>query len=357
MTEQVDSLIIGQGLAGSLLAWRLLQRGERVVVVDNAHRSSSSTVAAGLINPVTGKRLVKTVGVDETLPVARESYRELEQLLGLELLVEKPMLRLFHSAQERERWQKRLTEEGYRPYLGEMLEPEELPPPVTASHGGGRQLQTAYLRTTPLLHGLREWLEQQQSYRQAQFDYGELKLEEGDVHWRDIHARRVIFCEGYKGAANPWFGTLPFQPAKGEFLTLRSDTTLPDLIINSGRWLMPRSDGLYRAGASYDHEQLDETTTAEARQMLLQALPGFLSPAPEFEVVAQQAGVRPTTSDRQPFLGAHPNHSSVMIFNGFGSKGSLLIPWHVERMVEWLHETKPLPEACDIERYRGRFDD
>jgi glycine/D-amino acid oxidase-like deaminating enzyme len=192
-------------------------------------------------------------------------------------------------------------------------------------------------------------------YCQAQFNYDELELTTEGAIWRDVTARRVIFCEGYKGATNPWFGWLPFQPAKGEFLTLRSSEALPDVIINSGRWLMPRGDGLYRAGASYDHHNLDETTTREAREMLLSALPTFLSATPQFEVVAQQAGVRPTTSDRQPFIGTHPQYPQLMIFNGFGSKGSLLIPWHVERMVERLLAGIPLPATVDIKRYHGGY--
>ncbi len=323
-----------------------------MLVVDNNYASSSSTVAAGLINPVTGKRLVKTVGVEECLPQARETYRALEQALGVALLVDKPMLRLFHHPSERERWQRRQQESGYRAYLGEVVEASQLPAPVVASHGGGRQLQTAYLRTEPLLLGLREEFKKQHSYLQTRFDYGELRLGEGEVHWREVTARRVIFCEGYKGAANPWFNWLPFQPARGEFLTLRCGERLPDLIINSGRWIMPRGDGLYRAGASYDHHQLDESTTAEARQMLLAALPTFLAGPPLFEVVAQQAGVRPTTSDRQPFIGLHPYHPTLAMFNGFGSKGSLLIPWHVERFVQRLLDATPLPPAIDVERYR-----
>jgi glycine/D-amino acid oxidase-like deaminating enzyme len=357
MQTSIDSLIIGQGLAGSLLGWRLMERGERIMVVDNGYATSSSTVAAGLINPVTGKRLVKTVGVDEYLPLARATYQRLEQLLGSELLVEKPMLRLFHSQQERERWQRRRQEPAYQPYLGEVVEATQLPAPLMARHGAGQQLQTAYLRTEPLLHGLRDWLQQRGAYQRSQFAYDELELTGEGAVWRELKARRVIFCEGYKGAGNPWFNGLPFQPAKGEFLTLKTAQPLPDVIINAGRWLMPRRDGLYRAGASYEHAPLDEVASAGAREMLLQALTTFLSPPVVFEVIDQQAGVRPTTSDRQPFIGAHPRIPQLMMFNGFGSKGSLLIPWHVERFVDYLLNGTSLPPAVDIKRCRAFFHD
>ena len=55
---KVDYLIIGQGLAGSLLAWELIQRRCSVVVVDNGNENASQ-IAAGLINPITGMRFVK----------------------------------------------------------------------------------------------------------------------------------------------------------------------------------------------------------------------------------------------------------------------------------------------------------
>ena len=41
----LDCLIIGQGLAGSLLAWTLLRRGDRVALIDDGHRSSASLAA------------------------------------------------------------------------------------------------------------------------------------------------------------------------------------------------------------------------------------------------------------------------------------------------------------------------
>ena len=63
----IDYLIIGQGLAGSLLAWELIQRDCKVVIIDNG-KENASQVAAGLINPITGMRFVKSTDVDTLLP-------------------------------------------------------------------------------------------------------------------------------------------------------------------------------------------------------------------------------------------------------------------------------------------------
>jgi glycine/D-amino acid oxidase-like deaminating enzyme len=352
---EIHTLIVGQGLAGSLLAWELAHRGERVLVVDDEHASAASTAAAGLINPVTGQRLVKTAGVDDYLPVARKRYRALEKILGRRLLVEKPMWRLLRTAKERQVWHKRKQDPQYDDYLGEWLESSRLQPPFVAPLGGFIQHHTAYLDTAALLEGIRDYLLETGRYRPQRIDYGMLELTEAGVVFDGIHCRRVIFCEGYRAMHNPWFNWLPFTPAKGEILSLRFAQPLPDVMVNAGRWLMPRANGEYRLGATYEHERLDEVVTEAARQTLLGALAGILSEAPAHKVIGQQAGVRPATTDRQPFLGLHPTHPQLGIFNGFGSKGSLLIPWHAEVFADALDCGCPLPIECDIRRHLELF--
>ena len=60
VSRDVDHLVIGQGIAGTVLAQTLLQQGKTVLVVDDASLSQASKVAAGLYNPVVFKRLVKS---------------------------------------------------------------------------------------------------------------------------------------------------------------------------------------------------------------------------------------------------------------------------------------------------------
>ena len=80
--QQFDFLIVGQGLAGTALAWTLLRRGYRVLVVDRCDEITSSKIAAGLITPITGMRLVVSWRLDEFLPFATEFYRSVEQQTG-----------------------------------------------------------------------------------------------------------------------------------------------------------------------------------------------------------------------------------------------------------------------------------
>lgn len=53
----IDTLIVGSGLAGSLLAWELKQAGQCVAVVDtHAGRGGTSQAADRLTKPLTGPR-------------------------------------------------------------------------------------------------------------------------------------------------------------------------------------------------------------------------------------------------------------------------------------------------------------
>src|ERR1700733_6012205 len=84
--EQYDYLIVGQGLAGTFLSRELLRRGQRVLVVDESKPFTASKVASGVINPVTGRRIVRTWEIETLMPFAVNSYQELETLLDISLV-------------------------------------------------------------------------------------------------------------------------------------------------------------------------------------------------------------------------------------------------------------------------------
>lgn len=52
----VDYLIIGQGICGTMLSWNLFREGKKVLVIDDGNEHTPSRAAAGIINPVTGRR-------------------------------------------------------------------------------------------------------------------------------------------------------------------------------------------------------------------------------------------------------------------------------------------------------------
>ncbi|MDO9424683.1 MAG: FAD-binding oxidoreductase [Methylobacter sp.] len=345
----IDYLIIGQGLAGSLLAWELIQRGCKVVIVDNGQENASQ-VAAGLINPITGMRFVKSADVDTLLPTAKHCYFQLADFFQQEFYVEKPMLRLFRSDGELANADKRLNTPDYQAYLGDMQFPGKTLDNLATPFGFMEQKQTGYLLTEPLLSCLKTFFIAQDSYRQADFDYRDIQLEPS-LHWQDISPKQIIFCEGCQATQNPWFSYLPFQPVKGEILTLEHQTELPDKILNYGNWLIPLNDHRIRIGATFDRENLNIQATEQGKNDLLNALKQISPGLTHTTLVSHQANVRPCTQDRQPFIGYHPKHDNIAIFNGFGAKGSLQIPWHSRHFADVLLNGFPLSKTCNIQRY------
>ena len=358
----IDYLIIGQGLAGSLLAWELMQRGCTVVIVDNGLESASQ-VAAGLINPVTGMRLVKSADVDRLLPAAKQYYAHLADFFQQTFYIEKPMLRLLRSGQELTHGIKRLADPDYSDYLGAITPPESSVNTLASSYGILQQKQTGYLLTRPLLSCLKAFFIESGCYRLAAVDYRDIQLLPS-LRWQDISPKQIIFCEGHQAAKNPWFSWLPFQPVKGEILTLRHQSRLPDNILNFGDWLIPLDSSHIRVGATFDRDNLDTTPTERGKNALLMNLHNIVSANSSVDkallnaaeglrtngrVINHQAHIRPCTLDKQPFLGRHPQHPQLAIFNGFGAKGSLQIPWFCRQFANALLTNTP--PASDIQRH------
>jgi len=339
--------VIGQGLAGSLLAWQLIQQGYRVIIIDNG-KENASQVAAGLINPVTGLRFVKTADVDILLPAAKHCYSGLAEFFQQVFYYEKPMLRIFRSEQEFIYGLKRQANPGYYGYLGDIIQARDSIVNLATPFGFLEQKQTGYLLTRPLLKCLKEFFISQDCYRQAEFDYRDIQLTPC-LRWQAIYPKQIIFCEGHHALQNPWFSWLPFRPVKGEILTLEHASQLPDHIVNNGHWLIPLNSRHLRIGATFDRDNLNTQITDQGKAELLKAL-GRIAPAlTQTALINHQANIRPCTDDRQPFIGFHPLHRQLAIFNGFGAKGSLQIPWYSQRFIDALLNKGLLPSS--IERY------
>ena len=97
---QLDYIIVGQGLAGSLLCYQMIKRGRKVRVYDDLPQPKSSVVAAGIYNPFTGRKMVKTWMADQLFTYLGGFYRKLEEDLKVNLIHNLPMYRPFLSVKE-----------------------------------------------------------------------------------------------------------------------------------------------------------------------------------------------------------------------------------------------------------------
>ena len=335
--------IIGQGLAGSLLAWELIERGKKVVVIDDGHQSSSSTVAAGLVNPVSGKRLRLEENIGALLGAAHTLYSDIEKRADSSFFISMPIQRLMKDADQLEYLAKRLADPAYNDYIAATESNKE----------SALQFATGYLRTAPFLEWIRQWLMNHCSLLEEQTEYDSINIGDDCIQiGNQLETERVVFCEGYRGRDNPWF-SLPLQLAKGEILTLKIDDHEFDRnrILHKGDWLVPIDDNKWRFGATHEWDFDSDKTTTAGRHELEKRLSRLL-PDCKYQVLEQQAGIRPATRDRMPFIGPSKREDRLFIFNGFGSKGAMMIPYYANRFATHLVDKAPLPAEADI----GRFD-
>jgi len=344
----VDFIIVGQGISGTLLQWFLHQEGQSFMVIDNGSDRASSKVAAGIINPVTGRRYQTTWKADELLPFAVRTYGELGNFFGTTYLHPKSVIDFFPSAQARNIFVERV--EAGNAYLSPYPDQNDYNPYVHYDFGCGR-IHPAYVTSLgALLADWRGWLRREGRLREEHFAPELVQPEAEGVVYGDITAQKVIFCEGAPGDQNPWFRLLPFAPNKGEALFIECKDLPATHILKKGFLLAPLAEpGMFWAGSSYAWEDLESGPT-EAFRLRTEALLDGMLRVP-YKVLDHKAAVRPATVERRPFIGLHPGHPQIGIFNGMGTKGTSLSPYFAQQLVNHLLHGAPLTPEADVSRF------
>lgn len=327
---KVDFLIIGQGIAGTLLSYELLRAGKSVLVMDNGDIKRSSLVAGAVINPMAGKRWTPSKDANLFITKAIHTYRDLELLLNSNIL-KKTDLYVFHENEEETDlfYEK---QQQFPEYISTVVYNKRSD--FNAPFGVGKIQGLWLIDAMCLLQQWKMYLQQKEAYIQQTFDPAALQIHEENVLYGDMEAGKIIFCEGAFAMENPFFKRLPFTPNRGEALLI----DIPDLpqehIYHRKLRLVPRSDGLFWCGSNYkwnfEHlhpdEQWKENAVTELKLWL--KIPFTVKD----HIVAQ----RPTTAGQIPLVGTHPKHNPVAIFNGLGTRGFSAGPYWASAFADLL---------------------
>ncbi len=352
--ETIDTLIVGQGLAGTVLALQLLDRvpGERIRIVDTGSGNTSSRAALGILNPVTGMRFSPTWKWQTCWAEAETFYRRMEQQFRRRFFRPCPIYRLFRDQKEKNRWSRFREREGVLNWVDEEF--ETAPAVLTGHvHGelGGMALPGGWLDIDGFLDAARQFFRESGILIEEKFAYDDAEITADDVRWKHLQARRLVFCEGHAIRHNPWFGDFPMGLAKGQSLLIRMPEFPPDLIVIRKIFFLPmeRDDegAVIRIGSTWEWDDLTPRPTPEGREHL-EGLIRKYSDKP-FEVLDQSAGVRPISKDKKPIVGSLPGRPHVAVLNGLGSKGSLLAPHFAGELIDHLisgTKVDPLIDVC-----------
>jgi len=350
-------LIIGQGIAGTTLAYTLLKRKQNIYVIDDGYQHSSSMVAVGMFNPITGKRLVKTWKADVLFPFLHHFYQELESFLGVKFFFPKTIYRPFENIEQQNHVLGQAAEQTFANFIAMDSKDEKYKNFVFNEFGGIEVKQGGYVAVSTMLEGFRDFLKREQIFLQASFDENKLSIDNRDsITWQDVQiglrikAGKIIFCRGIKDGESLFWRDLPFRKVKGEVLTGYFQGQLGfEEIVNRSGWVIPFGKDTYKAGSTYDWDDTSLEITEKAKSEILDKVSKLIKLP--FVCTHQEVGLRPTTTDRRPLIGLHPNYPNIGLFNGLGTKGVILAPYFADVFCEYLLEGKTLEEEVSVQRF------
>ena len=323
-----DYIIVGHGLAGATLAWQLHWLGQSVAVCDAETPQTASRIATGLISPITGQRHTLSSRYDDFWETAWQFYRRVETETGCRCLLEPTVAKVVDEATlERLRNSDELAR-----YLGQTIHLDTPFRPAKAV----RLQQSARLDFKAYLKASREHLAREDRYFGQDVNIAQHRQAESQsilILPLGLKGRRVVFCQGVQAMQNPVFGPLPFQPAKGEILELRTPEFRNQPTLLGDVWIAPVAEDRCEVGATFERDPADVKPTDRAKAELLEKLTA-LSDA-SGEVVAHHAAVRPVMQGRMPQF-YFDYRRQVGFFNGLGSKGGLRAPMAAKQFARLL---------------------
>jgi len=343
----VDTLIVGQGLAGTLLSYFHLQHHKSFIVFDVHDRMSASAHSSGVVNPITGRRFVKSWLIDQLLPFAEATYKDLEKLLSVSLVSTQNVKKIIHSVKE-------INDISALAGTSELLDYipsvnlQFLPHDVFHNPYGYCNIERSFrVDIQLLLSTYRALLTSKSLLKEDVFNYDQLDLSAS--RYGNITFKKIVFCEGYKNIENPFFKYLPVIPNKGQYLLLdQMENAILSTITGAGI-ISPMGDKKLYAGATYEWKFEDEEPTDEGLLFLKSNIDSLIRTP--YQIYKHKSGIRPTSPDRRPFLGIHPVHKNLSILNGFGAKGTSLAPYFGQELYAHLWHNKPLHRDVNLNRF------
>lgn len=346
-----DFTIVGQGIAGSVLSLSLIKAGYSVTVINQPTLSSSSKVAGGIWNPIVFKRLTKSWMADDLVPELISFYEYWEKEYNTTLIHKRQIIKPFTEEQEKNLWLKKANDIASENIFLDSITYENLQ--IDDSYfvkSYSKVLHAGNLDVSHFLECTKKYLQEHAIYIEEEFDYAKLIVTPTEIFYNSFNSQNIIFCEGYLISKNPYFNWIPMKPAKGETLIIHSNhINLEKDIFNKGFFIMPLGNNLFKIGATYEWNELNDTPTEKAKADLLQKLNSVITTP--YEIISHEAGVRPSVIDRRPVIGNHPEHNHVFVFNGLGTKAVMIAPYFAKELVNSIQNNYRIDKEVSPSRF------
>ncbi|HUH75095.1 MAG TPA: FAD-binding oxidoreductase [Chitinophagales bacterium] len=339
--NKVDLLIVGQGIAGSVLSYQALQMGKTVAIVDTPLAGRSSYVAGGLINPVTGRRVKKSWNYEMFYESLFKTYAELDQLLGIKSFHSIPIYRLLATFEDVNNWEVQRTESEYIDFMDSIV--SQLDERIAPHSAAGVIKKGGWVDTVKFLDAYKSFLKSNHLLIEEEFEYSQLESHQ----YKSIHFENIIFSEGYQIRNNPFFPEIELWSTKGETLVIEIEGDDFDYILNKNMLLIPMGNHQYKVGATLERNE-DVEITEKGLSELKEKIESVLQVP--YKIIQQDAGIRPNVRDRKPLIGSSKDYPNYYVFNGLGSKGVSLAPYFSQHLLNHIYLQEPLMKEVNWQR-------
>jgi glycine/D-amino acid oxidase-like deaminating enzyme len=344
-----DYLIIGQGICGTWLSYYLLCENKSVFVIDDADKLAASKIASGLINPVTGRRVVTTWMADKLLPFVWNEYNTIEKKFNQQFIRQKNIL-VFPSAPDLLQAFEKRKQQGNSYIYEASIKKEKLYGQFNFPFDVMEIAPCYLVDVNALTKTWRQYLENKNALLNERFNEDELVVDDGHIQYKNITAEKIIYCNGINTALSKYWKQLPFVPNKGQALIADIKDLNTNYNYKFGHLsLIPWQNNLWWIGSSNELNFISAEPTDDFCKSTKAALTNILKV--NFEIKEHLSSVRPAAVERRPFVGLHPVYNQMAILNGMGSKGCSLAPWFAKELAENLIHKKQINPLADLQRY------
>jgi len=329
--------IVGQGLAGSILALRLYLHGATFKIYDKPSLSTSSRVAAGLINPIVLKRLKWVQDAELFMPAVQPFYQEWEKVAAHSFLHDLPLKHLLENAAEANLWMEKSAHPPLSDYLGPVQKNDSAH--LNAPFGYGLIPQIPWLNTREFLKWCRAFFLSKQLLEEREITKVNLDHRQPNIHWllTNGHLARKLVPE----VADY------FQPTRGETLIAKIPELPQSAMYHRKVFLIPLGNQLFKVGATYHWDRLSDETSLAGLEQLENGIQSITNHP--YTVLEHEAGVRPNIKDRKPLLGEV--RKGLSLFNGMGSRAALMAPYLSEVFAQHLLYDAQIPSRWSLQRF------
>ncbi len=142
-----------------------------------------------------------------------------------------------------------------------------------------------------------------------------------------IEARAVVLAAGAWSRGIGGIEPLPVRPVKGQMISLRTtDAVRPGVVVRGPRaYLVPKPDGRLVIGATSEERGHDTAVTAGGLYRILDGAVRVMPGVEELDVIETWAGLRPASRDHAPILG-RTSAPGIVAATGHYRHGVLLAP-------------------------------